>query len=123
VALVSSTNWLYLRSEEQLWTVGFYDGNGKWQPETDHGSAEEAARRVIVLNGGTPEVMDEAATRAADPTYVPATRGLYAVWMHGCGALDEWPTGDSCITEQGCDACEGAPDGTWRQLYVEVHGE
>ena len=36
-----------------LWTVGFYDPQGSWHPESDHKSAEEAAERVHYLNGGT----------------------------------------------------------------------
>lgn len=44
--------WLYRSSEPGLWTVGHYDANGRWQPESDHNSAERAARRVHWLNGG-----------------------------------------------------------------------
>lgn len=35
-----------------LWTVGHYDPNGDWEPESDHPTAEAAAERVILLNGG-----------------------------------------------------------------------
>jgi hypothetical protein len=46
-------NYVYLRARgEQLWTVGFYDPNGKWVPESDHDSPEDAAKRVHYLNGG-----------------------------------------------------------------------
>lgn len=38
--------------EENLWTVGFYKPDGKWEPESDHSSEEEAAARVNYLNGG-----------------------------------------------------------------------
>lgn len=34
-----------------LWTVGSYD-SGKWEPESDHNKATEAAERVRILNGG-----------------------------------------------------------------------
>lgn len=44
--------WVYIKSEPSLWTVGFYDPKGQWQPESDHGSTEEAAKRVHYLNGG-----------------------------------------------------------------------
>ncbi len=37
--------YVYIRSEPGLWTVGFYQPDGKWQPESDHDSADEAARR------------------------------------------------------------------------------
>jgi hypothetical protein len=44
--------WVYIRSEPGLWTVGFYDPQGNWNPESDWGSTEDAARRVNFLNGG-----------------------------------------------------------------------
>lgn len=46
------TCWVYIRSESQLWTVGFYDPQGKWHPDSDHESSESAAKRVHYLNGG-----------------------------------------------------------------------
>lgn len=46
------TTWVYIHSEPQLWTVGFYGPDGRWEPESDHGSTEEAAGRVHYLNGG-----------------------------------------------------------------------
>ena len=45
--------YVYIKSESQLWTVGFYDPQGKWVPESDYGSTEEAAKRVHYLNGGS----------------------------------------------------------------------
>ena len=44
--------FVYLRSEPSLWTVGFHTPEGKWEPESDHGSPEEAAKRCRFLNGG-----------------------------------------------------------------------
>jgi len=29
-------SYVYIRSEPQLWTVGFYKPDGKWEPESDH---------------------------------------------------------------------------------------
>lgn len=52
---MSTTTWLYLQSEYgayPLWTVGFYDPDGKWIAESDHGRANDAAERVHYLNGG-----------------------------------------------------------------------
>jgi len=40
------------RKLKPVWTVGFYDPKGEWHAESDHDSAEEAARRVRWLNGG-----------------------------------------------------------------------
>ena len=47
--------YVYIKNEPALWTVGFYRPDGKWEPESDHGSTEEAARRVVSLNGGRPD--------------------------------------------------------------------
>jgi hypothetical protein len=44
--------YVYIRSEPSLWTVGFYDPQGKWVPESDWPTKEEAAARVHWLNGG-----------------------------------------------------------------------
>lgn len=44
--------WVYIRTERNLWTVGFYGPDGKWHPDSDHTSSEDAARRVHWLNGG-----------------------------------------------------------------------
>jgi hypothetical protein len=46
-----STTWVYLRSEPGLWTVGFYRPDGRWEPDSDHGSTDEAAARARWLNG------------------------------------------------------------------------
>jgi len=47
-------NYVYIKSEPNLWTVGFYDPQGKWIPESDHGNQHDAAERVVRLNGGHP---------------------------------------------------------------------
>lgn len=44
--------YVYIKSEANLWTVGFYLPSGKFEPESDHKTAEDAARRVNYLNGG-----------------------------------------------------------------------
>lgn len=44
--------YVYRKTEPQLWTVGFYDPDGKWQAESDHEIREEASKRVHYLNGG-----------------------------------------------------------------------
>lgn len=56
---VLKEQYVYIKSEPQLWTVGFYDPEGKFQPESDHGSTQEAADRVAYLNGKRPD-SDEA---------------------------------------------------------------
>jgi hypothetical protein len=47
-------SYAYIRSEPGLWTVGHYDGGGRWEPESDHAKEELAAARVHYLNGGNP---------------------------------------------------------------------
>jgi hypothetical protein len=44
--------YVYIQSEPNLWTVGFYDPSGKFIPDTDHWTSEAAAMRVHYLNGG-----------------------------------------------------------------------
>jgi len=45
--------YVYIKCRgEELWTVGFYDPEGKWIPESDHPTAKFAAARVHYLNGG-----------------------------------------------------------------------
>ena len=43
-------NSVYL--DNSLWTVGFYAPDGKWYPDSDWPTKEEAAERVHYLNGG-----------------------------------------------------------------------
>lgn len=48
--------YVYILSERvddftNLYTVGFYKPNGKWEPESDHTDKEKAAARVSYLNG------------------------------------------------------------------------
>ena len=46
-------NYVYIRSEPNLYTVGFYDPQGEWHPDSDFDSRQEAAERVHYLNGGS----------------------------------------------------------------------
>jgi hypothetical protein len=48
----SASVYVYQSSEPGLFTVGFYDPSGKWHPESDHSSIDEASKRVHYLNGG-----------------------------------------------------------------------
>ena len=49
-------SYVYIQTEKHefggLWTVGFYNPEGEFYPESDHNSKEEAAQRVHYLNGG-----------------------------------------------------------------------
>jgi hypothetical protein len=48
--------YVYIRSEPNLYTVGFYDPEGKWHPDSDWSDREDAAYRVSRLNGTTHEL-------------------------------------------------------------------
>ena len=58
--------YVYIRSEPGLWTVGFYRPDGSWEPESDHGSTEEAAARVAYLNGDQSAAVDALAKRVVE---------------------------------------------------------
>ena len=45
--------YVYIQTECGLWTVGFYDTQGTWHPESDYDDKERAAERVHFLNGGS----------------------------------------------------------------------
>jgi hypothetical protein len=54
--------WVYQHTESHsqkrrllssLWTVGYYDPQGKWITEGDYDSQRDAAERVAWLNGET----------------------------------------------------------------------
>ena len=46
--------YVYIQSQYNpaLFTVGHYDPDGRWIPESDHTDSEAAAARVNYLNGG-----------------------------------------------------------------------
>lgn len=54
--------YIYSRSEK-LHVVGFYDPDGKFQPESDHSNSEDAAKRVHWLNGGNDVELEELRSR------------------------------------------------------------
>jgi hypothetical protein len=47
--------YVYIKSEHQLWTVGFYSPDGTWHTDSDHDNKEDAAKRVAYLNGNNNE--------------------------------------------------------------------
>jgi len=50
--------YVYISSEPGLWTVGFYQPDGKFVPESDHPSIVTACSRVSFLNGNNYEEHD-----------------------------------------------------------------
>jgi hypothetical protein len=65
--------YVYVKSEDELWTGGFYDPDGKWQPESDHGNRDSAASRVAWLNGSVDPVATAQAILNARVTVGPRT--------------------------------------------------
>lgn len=45
------TTWVYIKSEPNLWAVGFYDPNGAWHIDSRHTSAVSAITKTAFLNG------------------------------------------------------------------------
>jgi hypothetical protein len=45
--------WVYMRTEPNLYTVGYYDPSHNWHGDSDHGNVRDAANRVHFLNGGS----------------------------------------------------------------------
>lgn len=68
--------YVYIQSETELWTVGFYGPDGKWNPESDHASADEAVARVHWLNGGRDEPAAIETASDADILRIARRRGL-----------------------------------------------
>lgn len=44
--------WVYRRTEQGVWTAGYYTPSGEWVPDSDHPTQSAAADRVHYLNGG-----------------------------------------------------------------------
>lgn len=45
--------YVYIRTEGMWWTVGHYNPDGKFIPESDWETKEKATERVHYLNGGS----------------------------------------------------------------------
>ena len=43
--------WVYIQSEPNLYTVGFYSPDGQWHTDSDWGSKADAAKQCAYLNG------------------------------------------------------------------------
>lgn len=44
--------WVYIQTEANLWTVGFYSPDGQWHTDSDWSDRDDARKRVSWLNGG-----------------------------------------------------------------------
>lgn len=81
-------------STRVLYTVGFYEPNGKWHPDSDHSDREEAAKRVAWLNGYNPSLEEAlnsgdgslpAVTDDADTTAYIHIALIVALYLVGAG--------------------------------------
>ncbi len=52
-------NYCHIQPEPGLWTVGFYKPDGKFEPESDHPTSDEATARVHYLNGGDRQALTD----------------------------------------------------------------
>jgi hypothetical protein len=52
-------SFIYIKTEPQLWTTGHYDPDGRFHPDDDFGSPDEAADRCAYLNGDASVDLDE----------------------------------------------------------------
>lgn len=73
--------WVYIKSEPQLYTVGLYDPNGVWHPESDHSNAEDAAKRVAWLNGSLALEGLEIRLNTKDYYRPDATSICFELWL------------------------------------------
>lgn len=51
--------FVYNAFEPGCYTVGHYDPSGKWHPESDHPTSQDAAERCNFLNGGKDNGTDQ----------------------------------------------------------------
>lgn len=66
--------WVYRRTDNSLFTVGYYKPDGGWEADSDHQSRESAAQRVHWLNGGNAKVVS---LDAEDRYFMTRTRTRY----------------------------------------------
>lgn len=95
-------SYIYIRSEPNLWTVGFYNPSGEFQSESDHSNTNAAAARVSYLNGNpvAPEV-------EVDPLNIMSDRAQVAEKM-----LEHY-----CVLRTNCRIQEAICKNLW-----EKHG-
>ena len=73
--------WVYVRTEPGVWTVGFYDPDGRFQTDSDHHNREEAVERASYLNGTHSHIIDDLLNKVSALT--DAMDQLYPGWRVG----------------------------------------
>jgi hypothetical protein len=118
-------SYTYKRTEPGVWTVGGYDPAGRWQPESDHDSPQDAAARVAWLNGsGGPPAP------AAGLLLTPRDRRLLLAALGDAAAYRDDRAGQWCESCQtaGAGACDEHADDTdqaeaYRALAGRIGGQ
>ena len=72
--------YVYIRSEPNLYTVGFYAPDGQWHPDSDYDDRNGAADRVAWLNGQR----DDKAPDAPEASYARAVVCRHDSKLPGC---------------------------------------
>ena len=117
---MSDTNWVYLRSEPSLWTVGFSRPDGRWEADSDHSSNDAAARRVHWLNGGRAEMDEDQSPEITIRMDEEDFEQLSHDSMRWCGAdgANDW------VTQAGRFELHGGDhEINWQYTYVFWLGE
>lgn len=92
--------WIYKHTEPSLWTVGYYEPDGTFEPESDCTGPDEAAARVHWLNGG-PQGSNGGAS-AADVLHAVLNEAEHDEQCPACEAVYEWDNTRSwCPHHQG----------------------
>ena len=92
------SNYVYIRSEPGLWTVGFYKPSGEWEAESDHNSPQKAADRAMRLNGGPVAELDTLRAAHADD------RRKIVMLVEAL---------EACLTHPGLDECDIGTQGMY----------
>jgi hypothetical protein len=51
-------SYVYRKTEQRIWTVGYYTPKGEWHAQSDHSEEGEAIDMVHLLNGGSSQELD-----------------------------------------------------------------
>ena len=104
-----------LDNGQRLCTVGFFDPDGIWHPESDHEDGESAAARVHYLNGGVPVDVAEVKEKCSecDDTGV-ATSKLWCNMCPAAGRIQERVEASNARDGDDEDAFEVACTEAWK---------
>lgn len=104
-------SWVYIESEHNLYTVGFYDPAGVWHSDSDHSDREEAATRVHYLNGGEGAPRPAAGHNRGDKGRMELSQMLKLY------------TSDNCTTCDGCPLNAIADGKIEGQAFMQANGK